>query len=328
MAEIETTEVPVEATPEVSTPELPELRHEYQPMDDLGRPMGGKQVLKYRTQDELVSKMQEQNILLMRKLRSETRKNRLRAYDEETFEDGTQRYQTPIEFKQVELTPDQRVKLSRDLLDPEAFDEAADVLFEYAVGAKPADLRKALKQQQDEIVTIKAKQEADAFVRDNPDYYKCPENFETITGWMVKNDLAPVRENFQRAYDKLRRDGVIVEGPSTHATPAPLGGPVAGPEVVPTSEPPEPEPEPVKVPVKRIPTGLTRDMGSDAGTPIRVGDDITYEVIMPGRANKVLRGVAAIDAMPSDEYRRRLKQDPTFEKKVEKLEATRTIKYR
>ena len=68
--------VPVEA-PVV---ELPELRYEYQPTDDNGMNMGGKQVLKYKTTEELIQKLQEQNVLLQRKWREETCKNRLGNY--------------------------------------------------------------------------------------------------------------------------------------------------------------------------------------------------------------------------------------------------------
>ena len=45
---------------------------------------------------------------------------------------------------------------------------------------------------------------------DNPDYVKCQSNFEAITSWMVRYDLAPVRENFQLAYDKLKAAGNIL----------------------------------------------------------------------------------------------------------------------
>ena len=46
-----------------------ELRYEYQPTDEHGRPLGGKQVIKYTTPDELASKLVGQNTQLVRRLR-------------------------------------------------------------------------------------------------------------------------------------------------------------------------------------------------------------------------------------------------------------------
>lgn len=293
---------------------LPELRYTYQPKDDAGRPMGGAQVLKYTTQEELIEKMQEQNTLLMRKLRSETRKNRLGISDEEVIPAESQRFQSPVEFNAKELTPDQRVKLSRDLLDPERFSEATDTFFESTLGVTPEALRSTLRAQQEAILVLQAKQETDAFLQSNPGYFKCQENYEAITNWMVKNNLAPVRDNFQAAHDELHRAGILIEGEPT---------PIA---LVPQPTPPIPEPEVVAVveeapkPVSRIASGLTRGQAADAGIPVKAGDDIVYEVVARGVPNKVLRGMAAVNAMPSDEYKRRLITDPNFSKKIDKLE--------
>ena len=46
-------------TPEVApTPVAPvESRYEYQPTDEQGRPLGGKQVIKYTTQEEFATKL-------------------------------------------------------------------------------------------------------------------------------------------------------------------------------------------------------------------------------------------------------------------------------
>ena len=36
---------------------LPELRYSFQPTDDEGRPLGAKQVIKYKTSEELADKL-------------------------------------------------------------------------------------------------------------------------------------------------------------------------------------------------------------------------------------------------------------------------------
>src|SRR5258708_3663370 len=83
------TEVPIE------TPAVEEKTYVYQPTDEQGRPIGGKQVIKYVTQEDLVSKLQEQNVLILRKLRSETRKNRLGITDESEAPADGQRFSAP-----------------------------------------------------------------------------------------------------------------------------------------------------------------------------------------------------------------------------------------
>ena len=197
----------VEVTPPV---ELPELRYSYQPVDDDGRPLGGKQVIKYRTPEELGDKLAEQNTLLIRKLRSETRKNRLGISDSDEIPTESPKFAEPISFSPVELTAEQKIQISRDLLDPEKSEEAATALVTARFGADPEKVTRALADVQNTNMRILAKMESDAFVANNPDYVKCQSNFEAITSWMVRYDLAPVRENFQLAYDKLKAAGNIL----------------------------------------------------------------------------------------------------------------------
>jgi hypothetical protein len=325
--------------------ELPELRYEYQPTDDVGRPLGGKQVLKYRTPDELTQKLVEQNTLLIRTLREEKKKNRLGIQDAEEIPAEAPRFDGAVEFAPRQLSQDESVQLSRDLLDPERFSEAVGTLFEATLGAKPDAIRSTLTNLQETNQRLVAKLEADAFVQGNPAYYRCKDNFETITNWMVKNSLAPVRENFQRAYDVLTAAGLLLEAPIVReeVPPSSVQAPTPNtPSVTEVTEPTPANPQPVqetdsritveepaqaKRPVVRIPSGLTRNQAADAGVPRPLGDDIVYEVIYrdgkgkPTGEKKVYRGLAAINAMPGDEYKRRLLSDPAFRKKAEELEA-------
>lgn len=323
-------EVPVTETP-AAPAELPELRYEYQPVDPQGRPVGGKQVIKYRTAQELGDKLAEQNKLLILKLREETKKNRLGIVEQETLPDEAPRFQGPVTFTRRKLSPEERVKLSRDLLDPEKFDEASDTLFEATVGAKPEVLGETLSTLQQQVIAAQAKIECDAFVADNPAYVKCHENFEAITNWMLRYNLAPVKANFQKAYETLRRDGLLLESSyEPVSAPEPVGVPQPEPVVVPPApapvEPPTPvapveaPPEPPKpAPTPRIPTGLNRNTSDDAGAPRSAGDDIVYEVVTNGQKRRYT-GLAAVNAMPSDEYKRRVISDPNFGRKVEQLE--------
>jgi hypothetical protein len=90
-------------------PPAPEVHtYEYQPTDDSGRPIGGRQVIKYTTQDELADKLRDNSILLLRKLREETRKNRLGISDNETIGDEAPRFKSPVVLKPRTLTEEDK----------------------------------------------------------------------------------------------------------------------------------------------------------------------------------------------------------------------------
>ena len=315
-------QVPVVAeTVAVAPVELPELRYVYQPKDEEGRPLGAKQVIKYKTSEELADKLAEQNTLLVRKLRSVTRQNRLGTAEADEIPAESAKFAEPISFKPVTLTDEQRIQISRDLLDPEKFDEASDALVTAKFGVQPEKIIKTLAEVQGTNIRILAKIESDAFVADNPDYVKCNGNFEAITSWMVRYDLAPTRENFQLAYDTLKKSGVLV----VSYTDVPEDErPVQAVPVVPVQAVPVVEPvvqaAPVPAPVveqtpdltpgtAHIPTGFNRE-NSDSSAPIKPSDDeVVYEVFVRGE-KKLYKGLAAINAMPSEVYRRWIMSDP------------------
>ena len=313
------TPVVVEIPPPV---ELPELRYTYQPVDGEGRPLGGKQVIKYKTAEELGDKLAEQNTLLIRKLRSETRKNRLGISDSDEIPTESPKFAEPISFSPVELTAEQKIQISRDLLDPEKSEEAATALVTARFGADPEKVTRALADVQNTNIRILAKMESDAFVAANPDYVKCQSNFEAITSWMVRYDLAPVRENFQLAYDKLKAAGNIMilsyAGVPEEERVAQVVAPVVPTQAesaVPVQAIPAVVAPVVVPPVAEIPavagigSGFTRH-NSDSSAPVKpAGDELIYEVESKG-TKRTYTGLAAINAMPAEVYKRWILSDP------------------
>src|SRR5580692_11658613 len=69
---------------------LPDQRYEYQPADENGRPMGGRQVIVYKTMDELRDKLVKQNELILRQLRKVSREKELGT---ETTVDDAEKFQ-------------------------------------------------------------------------------------------------------------------------------------------------------------------------------------------------------------------------------------------
>lgn len=293
---------------------IEEKSYVYQPTDEDGRPIGGKQVIKYTSQDELVDKLRTQNTLLIRKLRTETKKSRLGigTIEEDQISDTAQRFSGPIEFNPRDLSTDELYDISRRLSDPTTASAAASELVEARLGAPLDQIGKTLQSVQQDNINLRAKIEANAFVSENPDYYKCQENFEAIASWIVRYDLAPVKDNYQKAYDTLKGQGLLIEG-------AAIVPEVVVPVVVAPVEPVVVAPVVVPPVVQGIPTGLTRENTSDAGSTVRTGSDITFEVTVGGQ-KRTLTGLAAINAMPSEEYGRRLKSDKNFGKQVQQLE--------
>lgn len=298
------------AEPVAVVPALePEKVYEFQPTDEVGRSLGGKQVIKYRTSEELAQKLTEQNVLLVRKLRETTRKNRLGIQEVEDIPVDAPRFDMPVDFTPRHLSPDERVKLSRDLLDPERFEEASNTLFEATMGAKPETIRQTLTNVQVSNLRLLAKAESDAFIQSNPEYFRCQENFETITNWMLKNQLSPIRQNFQLAYNTLRAAGLLLDAPivredvpiKVEQTPA-NSQPVEAELSRITMETPSQEQRPV---TPKVPTGLTRNQTSDVGN-IQTRKD-TYTLV-------------EINAMPSDVYKRKLMTEKGFGDLVERLE--------
>ena len=293
---------------QVATPV--EQTYTYQPTDAENRPIGGKQVIKYTTQEELVSKIQEQNILLIRKLREQTKKVRLGIEEREDLGENLEHFDGPVEFKPRELSVEENYDIARRLTDPTTSSAATDELLEARLGAPLNVIGSTLQKTQQEVIALRAKLEANSFVVENPDYYKCSENFEAITSWMVRYELAPVKENFQKAYDTLKAQGLLVEGAAPVQT-----APVVETPVV-TEAPAVNNTQPAQVSVPGLASGLTNEDASNVGTPVPLGSDITY--VLNGNT---LTGLAAIAAMPSEEYKYRLTHDREFSKKVDQLEA-------
>ena len=141
-------------------------------------------------------------------------------------------------------------------------------------------------------------EEALAFKRGCPDYFPSQSNLETLAAWMYKNNLDPIKENFQLAYDTLKD---VLE-----VRPAPV-----------SVQPVVTEPPVIPAPVRPVSSGLTRSNASDSGPVASPGSDIVYEQ---------WKGYEALERMPGDEYKKRLLREPGFKEKVQALDNARAQK--
>lgn len=342
---------------------LEEKRYEYQPTDENNIPMGGPQVIKYTTTDELIAKLQENNVRLQRKLREANRKNRTGQFDPEEIPDTAPRLTVPVNFNPQPLSADELIGVTQDITDPSKAQAAFDRLTRATFGADPAQIRQAIQDSQKAATDNRIRLEVDQFLVNNPDYYICTENWNTIYNWMERYNLDPIEENFTMAFKRLSAADILLRGggtlPGQGANPATYIAPVALPEnVTPPASVPANLPnydnvnefggeikiEPVEIiqfdpsvstppPVQRVSTALTNG-NTQAGTPAVpvAGSDIVY--VSPnvtdskGRVTNPSRtfvGLKALDAMPPEEYERRFKQEQGFKEKVDKLLSSRKI---
>jgi hypothetical protein len=301
------------------TPVLEEKRHSYQPTDEHGRALGGPQVIVYKTQDELVQKMTENSIQLIRKLRSVSRDARLGKTIEDIPTD-VDRLPVTVQFHEKPLTAEERYSIAQDMNDPSKFDSARDRLFESALGTTPAQMRDAFNQQQLQTQQLVARQNAQECMSLHPEYYGNDkpffgENINTIVDWMVKNGLQPTVKNFELAHSKMNEAGLLLSSPIVREVqPAPVP-PVPVAEMVPKPQVPVVEPvrlneEPVPQEKRQahVPSSLNNRVASNSGemTPSATAA-LTLEVI---------------ERMSSEQYRKNL-SNPAFVKRVNELEAAR-----
>lgn len=314
-------------TPEVTVAEPQKLRYEYQPTDELGRPLGGKQVIIYTTPDELAGKLAEQNVLLIRKLREEGRKRRL-GIDDDSVAENSERNTELIEFNEKPLSSQERFDLSQKLNDPEHFTEARDMLLESALGVTPAKLRQILSDNQ---LSDMQRRAADNYItfaqaKVSEGYLDCSENREIIADWVFKKGLAPTAANFVQAYSTLQSAGLLVGAPVQQQVPtpsAPLSTESGRPDL---ALDPEANSQPPAAPVTRIgdmaqppttrqshvPSGLNERVSSASGAATVLVTGATRQDGSPLTLKEINR-------MPPDELRKRL-ADPAFVQLVEKLE--------
>ncbi len=280
------TEPIVAQEPAVEAPK--EYWFEYQPQEN-GVNLGGLQRLRYDgTPEDLGKKMAGQNEELIKLNRRLKKDLRLSSSTIDQIPDNISRFdETKYDLKPEPLTAEERIQLANDISDPEKFDKAAQRIVRASVG-DPEALRARLARMEQRLDRTTVHEEALAFKNANPDYYPCDENLRTLASWMQKNNLDPIKENFQFAYDSLKEYML--------PKPAPAAPPVQITEPAPVT----PAPQPVARPVS---SGLTRSNGSDSGPAPSIG--ITR---------------AEVDKMSGDEYKKRLLHEQGFRAKVEALD--------
>jgi hypothetical protein len=294
----------------VAPAELTEQRYEWQPTDETGKPFGGKQVLIYKTHEELIQKFTEQNNSILRQMRKLSRDARLGLTPEQDV--PTRARRLPESFgtlKPKQLNADERYQLTQDLNDPAKFEDAKVRLSEATFGATPDVITEVLNQSQRLLLENQVIRSFDEFIdRVGTDgFYNVEANRETLTKWMGERNLEPTADNFEIAL--ARTSALLVPAPAVQLAQA---APVATVE---------PEPKP-KVPSEadlRIASEQQTVQNARRQTPSGLNDRVSSSNGAAPVSDRSLT-LAEVDKMSADEYGKRVKSDPTFLATVDKLQ--------
>ncbi len=308
--------------PVVPVAELPELIYSWQPTDEHDRPMGGKQVIKYRTIEEFQKKSAEINTNLQRELRKVSRKQRLGIVDAVTLPTDVEKLPAALSFERKPLTAEERFELTQQLANPETCEAARDRLLE---SAGYGDMQKTVAELNERVKQNDAYVNFQIFVNQTPEFYAHQENVELLCDWVLKNGLNPTARNFALAYSTTKEAGLLLESPIVREEAPAAVAVVPQPEAVvestpvventvPESQVPVVQParidEPVQPQIKsqaRVPSGLNSRVASNTGVEVSTVEKPAFTL-------------AQINRMSADEYKRRLMTTPGFSKLVETLE--------
>ena len=318
---------PVIPVPEVPA-ELPEKLYEYTITDDNGKPIGGKQVFKYRTTEELVEKLRDSNIHVRRMAQK---------LKEDKILNGTDVPENATPAAVLGLRPTlgeaERKVWEEKLQDPAT---AAQAQYQLDRDDDHAAHNSLVQSNYQNSVLLAL----ETFKNRNRDYIASNDNAVKLIGFIERRGLDPTdARNYQRAYDTLRESDLLSTPAPNQSIPPVLveeapkvreEKTVPNPQVpveatarispeVPPQEtrPVTPAVVPAVTPVAPPPTGLSNaDIQTD-GEPSEesIENQLVYRRILKDGAGKptgvveTYKGIEALKNMPSPEYKKLLEAD-------------------
>jgi len=305
---------PIAAVPAVPAV-LAEQRYEWQPTDESGRPLGGKQVLTYKTNEELVQKFTEQNNQILRQMRKLSRDARLGLTPDQDVPTSAKRI--PESFgglKPKQLTAEERFQLTQDLNDPAKFEEAKVMLSEATFGAKPEVVTDVLNRSQRLLLENQVIRSFDEFLdRVGDGFNNIEANRETLTKWMGERNLEPTTDNFEIAFART----AALQLPATIDQPSQASVVVAPAAIAPVESGPKAQ-APAEA-ASRITSEAQSVQNARRQTPSGLNDRVSSSNGAAPVSERSLT-LAEVDKMSGDEYKRRAQNDPTFLKTVDLLQ--------
>jgi len=300
-----------------------EISYEYQPIDDNGKPYGRPQVIKGANWEEIAKKVAHNHMEATKELRKQVRRNRLGEYEQDVIPADAPRITHNV-ITPRELTAEEKLEIAKDFLDPAKVDSAFDRLTEAKFGAKPDVITQKINKAAEDEEALRAKAEAELFVRTTPEYYVCDDNFYTMANWLIKNSLAPVCGNWKLAFNTLNAAGLLVSAPTMREETTPVV------ETVPATVQTTNEPEIPANPQSEVATTsrITSEEPSQPRRAVGVASGLnkstmTFKPSTSVQTQSNTLTVEVIEKMSADEYKKRMKTERGFANRVDELYAER-----
>jgi hypothetical protein len=206
----------------------------------------------------------------------------------------------PLKAETKELTAADKLRLSTEITDPDKVVDAVTEIVTNAQGAPPREITTRLASMTNEQRDLYYRDEATAFVQDNPDYYPVQQNREKLFAALKDSQLDLTRNNLALVFQTLSDQGELIAWPEPTDEPKPNG------QMRGTEPPPEPNPpSPTSTRPRSVSTGIRSSDASASAPP-------------PPTPKKLTR--ADIERMSRAEYQERLR-DPAFRRAVDALGA-------
>jgi len=120
----------------------------------------------------------------------------------------------PLKQETKNITPEDRLRLSEQITDPEKVVEAVEEIVTARMGITPervgSHLATMSKEEQDKFYA----QESVAFRVNTPDFYPVPQNSDALFAYLKQQGWELTRNNLAIAYEMLREQGQLVSWPS------------------------------------------------------------------------------------------------------------------
>jgi len=191
-----------------------EVTEEYQATDAQGNPIGtptkviGKGKTEAEAYKDLAGKLKAIHIAATRKMAEW--KSKYREYDESR----------PLPaFEPVQLSAEEKMRLQRELNDPETMEGALDTLLQARLGVSPEDYRRKLASEAEQDRIARGGRETQLFLDDNPDFPAGAESrqameaeFQAVSQEREKAGKGPLdwtAHNLELVYQTLIEKGIL-----------------------------------------------------------------------------------------------------------------------
>lgn len=169
---------------------------EYQPTDEAGNPIGRPTKLEADTQQELIEKMKETNIQIVRAYH----KLKTTGGAKPDLKDAEQR-KAPARQVKREWTPDEEFQTATELLQPATSRRAVRKIVEAELGMPIEELheiREGISKVNRGFI------EQNFLAKHREDYFAHLENEKAILGYLDENNLAFTSKNLELAFEYLK----------------------------------------------------------------------------------------------------------------------------